>query len=230
MTKDEMGALQREFTGVHYDGTNYHYMKKGVRVIIAGLYEADGYYYYVNGNNGTLYVNQTGFSVAANRANGLVPAGKYDFDSQGRLSTPLINKDTEIQIPTTNPISKEDITVLGRAIDVEVKDEENSVACKVVYKSGSTYVVAEVTKTDAGYSFATEVGATDIQFVVSGDTDGNGKVETEDVTALQQDMLGKKDAGAAGKLAGDINGDGKLTIADIVLLNAASKGRTDIKW
>ena len=48
-----------------------------------GLIEVDGAYYYIKAN-GAIYKNAS-LNVTAAKANGLVPAGKYFFDSEGKM-------------------------------------------------------------------------------------------------------------------------------------------------
>jgi hypothetical protein len=171
------------------------------------------------------------FKVTVSRGHGYVDKETTCyFDSQGRMTTPLINKDTEIKIPAAAPISKENVTVLGRVIEVTVS--EGTAGCKVVYKDGNAYVTAEATKTANGYSFVTEVGATDIQFVVSGDVDCDGIVDSNDVSVLRDFVLEKAEAtiSEVGKITADVNGDGKLTALDLALINAVAKGKANLDW
>lgn len=226
MTKDEMGALQKEFTGVYYDGTNYHYLINGMRHVVAGLYEADGYYYYVNGKNGLLYVNQTDFDVTAARANGLVPTGKYDFDQYGRLVDKLI-PDGIVKNLTKAELSTE---IIGRVLTFN-----HTEACGVGYLNNGVYVALEALPNayGSGYSYAVPAGAAEVVIVLRGDVNGDGKIETTDIEELKNVILETEKAeevSEVGKLAGDVNGDGKLTALDLALINAAVKGKINLNW
>ena len=239
---DENGVLQKNFTGaaeVTVNGTKRMICFENGKVHTAfGLIQGtDGYYYYVNNNqedgswvDGEVITNMD-FKVTVLRGHGYVnKETTCYFDSQGRMTTPLINKDTEIKIPAAAPISKENVTVLGRVIEVTVS--EGTAGCKVVYKDGNTYVTAEATKTANGYSFVTEVGATDIQFVVSGDVSCDGIVDSNDVSVLRDFVLEKAEAtiSEVGKITADVNGDGKLTALDLALINAVAKGKANLDW
>ena len=225
---DSEGVFQGDYTGPYTSGSSTFFLVNGVKARGQRLYQAnDGHLYFTNPDNATIYKNHTEW-IEEQESNGLVPVGSYKFDEQGRMVNSLVTLPKAEQTP-------DGVTATAQGGSITVTAASDTPACRVGYiGADGKYVVIEASKNaDGTYTFAAEAhGKTNVSvaIVVAGDTDGDGKVETEDVTALQQDMLGKKDAGATGKLAGDINGDGKLTIADIVLLNAASKGKTDIKW
>lgn len=221
LTKDEMGALQKEFTGVYFDGTNYAYLKNGVRHVTEGLYESNGYYYYVNGSNGLLYVNQTDFEVKANRANGLVPAGNYNFDAQGRLTNPLIT------VEDCKSIGYE-YTVIGRVVTVTDHEKVASVG----YLKNGVYIPLEAMENaDGSYNFAAPAGISKVFLVVKGDADFDGDVDADDINAIKAIVLsGELTLDSLEDLAADANGDGRVTAADIARINASLKGKTAIEW
>lgn len=205
LTKDEKGALQKEFTGVYFDGTNYAYLINGVRRVNAGLYEDNGYYYYINNSTGNLYVNQTNLYVPV--TNGLVPVGNYNFDSQGRLSTPLVTVD-EIGADFTH-------TVIGRVLTLE-----HSIACKVGYLKDGKYVAIEATDNgDGTYKFVVPKDVSAVTVVVAGDVSGDGVVDANDNKALAASLMPEAAAltGAA-LLAADVNGNGEVNSADRTLI------------
>ena len=212
LTKNEKGALQKEFTGVYFDGTNYAYLINGVRHVIEGLYEDNGYYYYVNPSNGLLYVNQTDFEVKANRANGLVSAGYYDFDSQGRLSDPLV----EVTASNDEVITEtENYTVVGRVVTVE-----HTSACKVGYLDDGKYVAVEaVANGDGTYNYLVPSTVTQVTVVVAGDVDSDGDVDANDRNLIAASL--KPNANALDNVAtfaADANGNGKVNSADRILI------------
>ncbi len=236
---DENGVFQKDYTGVYFDGTNYVYLKNGVRHITAGLYEDNGYYYYVNANNGLLYVNQTNFEVKENRANGLVPEGKYNFDEYGRLENDLLTDKITITDKTAKEGETSKITteILGRVMTIT-----HDVACKVIYKnSADEYVLLDAmvnpyaTKTLADgtaseYNFAIPAEATEVQIILAGDANCDGNVDETDVNYLKSGLLGTSKVDAIAALLADVNGDGEFSIADVARLNAASHGKINLDW
>lgn len=74
---------------VEKDGAIYNYVN-GVIVGGLGLVEKDGAYYYISGNGqfktGAYYVSET-------KANGLLPAGTYEFGADGKILNGIVEKD-----------------------------------------------------------------------------------------------------------------------------------------
>ncbi|MBQ4562265.1 MAG: phosphodiester glycosidase family protein [Clostridia bacterium] len=62
---------------------NIRYYENGVAVKSKGLVEYEGNYYYINSSSKA--VKNCTYSFNAARANGLLPAGTYQFDAEGRL-------------------------------------------------------------------------------------------------------------------------------------------------
>jgi len=224
---DDKGVLQDQKPMVHFDGSNYHYLVNGRRVVAGGLYEADGYYYFVNPDTGTLYVNQD-FYVNDAKHNGLVKAGTYTFDEQGRLIDKLVD------VTVSDKISGVTTEVIGRVTTVTVADD--TPACKVGYwdATNEKYVTIEATKNGDKYNFAADKSADQVTIVVAGDTDGDGAVEASDAEELLKSILGKLASGeelsAEELLAADVNGDGKFTAIDAALINAAGVGVLKLGW
>ena len=183
-------------------------------------------YYYVNGNYGWLYVNQTDFDVSETRANGLVPAGKYDFDRYGRLVDKLI-PDGIVKNLTKAELSTE---IIGRVLTFN-----HTKACGVGYLNNGVYVALEALPNayGSGYSYAVPAGVAEVVIVLRGDVNGDGKIETTDIEELKNVILETEEAeevSEVGKLAGDVNGDGKLTALDLALINAVAKGKANLDW
>ena len=64
--------------------------------------------------------------------------------------------------------------------------------------------------------------------VVTGDVNGDGKINITDMIAVKQDILGKSKLSALRKSAGDVNGDGKINITDFIKIKAAILGKDKI--
>ena len=58
----------------------------------------------------------------------------------------------------------------------------------------------------------------DIPIVIFGDTDGNGKIDTDDIVAIQKHMLHVKLLGGAYLAAADADHNGKTELGDIITL------------
>lgn len=61
--------------------------------------------------------------------------------------------------------------------------------------------------------------------IVTGDTNGDGKVNITDLIAVKQSILGKASLSNIQKMAGDMNGDGKINITDFIKIKAKILGR-----
>lgn len=58
----------------------------------------------------------------------------------------------------------------------------------------------------------------DIPIVIFGDTDGSGKIDTDDIVAIQKHMLHVKLLGGAYLAAADADHNGKTELGDIITL------------
>ena len=219
---DDYGIFQENYTGIYFDGTNYDYLVNGVRWITGGLYEVDGYYYYVNSSTGHVYTSTT-LTINDYWAHGLVKAGDYDFDECGRLTDKLLTV-------TTHQDSGISYTVMGRAVTVD-----SDQACKVGYKtSDGSYVAIDATANANGtYNFAAPADVSEVLVVYTGDVDFDGEVTDDDLNSLRDYLLGKDDAEtptAEGMLAADLNGNGRINASDLTRLNAYLLDKADIDW
>lgn len=64
--------------------------------------------------------------------------------------------------------------------------------------------------------------------VVTGDVNGDGKINITDMIAVKQDILGKSKLSGLRKSAGDVNGDGKINITDFIKIKASILGKDKI--
>ncbi len=65
------------------DGMIRYYVN-GLSTIPGLVQDADGYFYYISGNGGVAIVDRT-YYVSEAKANGLLPAGNYKFDADGKM-------------------------------------------------------------------------------------------------------------------------------------------------
>lgn len=219
LTKDEKGALQKEFTGVYFDGTGYSFLQNGVRVIDSNiLYRGnDGYYYLSQGSGYVLtsankWLNET-------MANGYVTAGKtYSFDAQGRLTNALL---------TVTDKADSTYSVIGRVVTVK-----NDVVCKVGYLKDGKYVTIEATKNaDGTYNFAAPKDASEIKIVVAGDLNGSDTVSAEDRDTLAESLTPNgADLTREQLLAADVDGNGEVNVVDRFLLALGASGNKGLEW
>ena len=202
---DENGVFQKNYTGAYFDGTNYAYLKNGVRQIIEGVYEADGYYYYVEGS-GLLFVNGLKY-IQDSRANGYVTPNKsYNFDEQGRLC------DTLVTVDVKTAALENAYTVFGSTVTVNSKQ-----VCGVVYLSAGKYVEIEgVKRSDGSTYFTAPAGVSQVLLLVKGDFDGSGTVSIGDVTILLNAIAGKN--GLDAWMNGDFDESGIVSIGDVTIL------------
>ena len=218
---DETGALQKDYTGIYFDGTYYDYLINGVRCVVKGVYEDNGYYYLVNNNTGHVYTNTEDMYVNATVGRGLVSAGYYDFDAQGILQGKFV------EVTTFHTIQGLTEDVLCRAITLTA-----DAACKVVYRNeDGQYVALEATDNgDGTYNFAAPKGVDEVFVFLAGDANGNGQVNASDIATINASVLGKSALSGLGELVADVNGDGRITAADMARLNAVVLGKTSLGW
>ena len=231
---DKNGVFQQDYTGPYWNGTEYDFLKNGVRQIVAGVYEGNGYYYFVNGDIGHLYVSREGFLVNAARTNELIPVGYYDIDSFGRLQLALVSAVEKPQAENVTVTAN----VLGRAVNVNA-----SATCKVGYwdAESSKYVPVEAnenTHSEGGYDFVVPKDAT-VTIVIAGDVNGDGVVDTTDYVAMAQMILmpnisivSAEEAmeQAKAELASDLNSNGKVNAADLIRLARSLRNDTSLDW
>ncbi len=225
LTKDEKGALQKEFTGAYYDESvgKYSFLQNGVRVITTNrLYQGnDGHYYYSLGDgyiatSASKYLDET-------KANGLVPANKtYTFDEKGRLTNPLI--DSKI---ITNKTINATYTILGRAVTVT-----SDRACMLLGKDakGNWIAIEAYDNGDGTYNFGVPADVTDLHLVLKGDANMDGVLDTDDLQLLSQYLLGENALDDQKLLLLDVNGNGKWNAADKILLARAIADKTILEW
>ena len=109
-------------------------------------------------------------------------------------------------------------------------------ACVVVVSNdgGNTYTRLTATATDAEntYSFTAQDMTEDtiIAVILTGDANGDGKINSSDITRLRAAYAGKIALDALQNLAVDVNGNGEVNSADITKLRAAYAGKTTISW
>ena len=213
---DEKGALQKDYTGIYFDGTYYDYLINGVRCITRGIYEDNGYYYLVNGGTGHVYTNESQ-NVNATVARGYVPAGTYEFDECGRL----IGEFLAVEENFTN--AGYSYAVQCRAVTIT-----SDKACKVGYLVDGKYVeLVAIDNGDGTYNFAAPKDVDEVMVVLSGDVNADGEVAAADLSALNAYILGKNtNLTAEGLLAADVNGDGRVTAADLARMQAIILGKT----
>ena len=78
---DETGVWQKDFTGLVAVGEKTYLIEQGVRKNYPGLFRLNDDLYYIN--SGYTLIRNRDYYVS--RTNGLLPAGKYHFDADGKL-------------------------------------------------------------------------------------------------------------------------------------------------
>ncbi|MBE6807060.1 MAG: hypothetical protein E7527_03465 [Ruminococcaceae bacterium] len=88
---DENGVWQEDYVGLYRYNGEIYYIQNGIRNSKVGLVEENGYYYFISPDDAKAYRNRTAW---INNTNGLVPAGRYTFDNEGRMTNPpVVNPD-----------------------------------------------------------------------------------------------------------------------------------------
>jgi len=157
------GSLRTEYVGLCDDGNQTYYVENGKVDYYAGLVNVDGYYYYVSWN---VLKNQTKWLVES-QTNGLVPAGLYSFDENGRMTNPPSTPDTP-DTPDTpeilNGIVESDgkyyYYINGVRINsggYELTDEDGKTFYIYVRSSNSTLATGKYWPTDSNGIFESRV-------------------------------------------------------------------------
>lgn len=98
--------------------------------------------------------------------------------------------------------------------------------------TGAGYTVYSGSSKVTGGNLATGMtavtGNTSVTVVVTGDTNGDGKLTITDVVKLQSHVVSKSSLSGAFAKAGDINGDGKVTITDVVQAAQVTVGKRSL--
>ena len=68
-----------------------------------------------------------------------------------------------------------------------------------------------------------------LTMVVTGDLNGDGRLDISDVVQLQGSLLNRVTLSDAAAQAADVNGDGRIDISDMVQMTAALLGRSSVK-
>ena len=230
---NDRGELQKHTPMVYFDGANYDYIKEGMRVTTAGLYEANGYYYYVNNQTGHVYVNQIGFEVNSYWSHGLVDAGKYNFDQYGRLTNNLVGDIIQDKTSDENVVTT---SVIGRVMSVQSGN-----ACKVRCMVGGNYVwltgqanpyapIPIAVEGTMEYNFVIPKGATEVQIVLNGDLNLDGRVDIDDMKGMLEIVETGSQMTVEMNPEADVNGNGTINGADKILLALALLGLKDMPW
>ncbi len=250
---DDKGVFQKDYTGPASIGSGKIAMfKNGVLYTTEffgseckkGLIQgSDGYYYFMTSiydatailvNDSSEWVGDIGSTDTRNGIN--INQGSYAFDEYGRLTTAIVKENI-----IANTANATVVEIIGSVVTVK-----NEIACKVVCKNAAgEYVVIEAvinpyqTATTANealteYNFAIPEGATEVKIMLFGDVNGDGGIDTNDVSDIYATVRGETDSldetDTIVLALADVNGDGKISTADVALLNAARLGKIELEW
>lgn len=177
------------------------------------------------GSNG----EDNGFSDAGSNGadNGSDGAGNADTDAGGSSSTP----ETENSNSAPDQISSSQVAVnqeTGSISQISAGTTVNSFVASV-NESGYVVVFQNGSQVSGETPVATGMKACIIEngsvkreytIVVTGDTNGDGKINITDMIAVKASVLRKSELSGAYAQAGDVNGDGKINITDFIKTKA----------
>ena len=83
---DENGVWMQDFSGIYEWNGGTYLVKDGFAIDYPGLFEMDGYYYYISSTN--VMVKDRNYWIS--KTNGLMPEASYHFDAEGRMTNPYI--------------------------------------------------------------------------------------------------------------------------------------------
>ena len=119
-------------------------------------------------------------------------------------------------------------TVNGRTVTVDY-----DLPCSAGYwdEAQQRYIaIPAVEGEDGGYSFTAPSGAEEVLLVISGDTNGDGRVTASDIARLNAHLKNKTVLTAKELFAADVNHDGRLDDADKSAMSTAILGITSLEW
>ena len=159
---------------------------------------------------------------------GSVSENKYygASESGGNPVLEFIHKDPV----TVTDLSKANTDVYS--VDGHTVTVTYSVPCKVGYLKDGVYVaLTAVASTDGNsYSFTVPYGVTNVIIVVKGDVNGDGVVDSSDVTRLKAAYLSKITLTDAELFAGDLENSGKVDSSSVTKLKAAFLDKIKLTW
>lgn len=138
-----------------------------------------------------------------------------------RLSSTVydINQDTDV-------ISK--ITVGTTVADLlkDIKEKEYA----VVYSGDTVSVGTDILKTGMVICLAADDEIVrKYTIIVTGDTNGDGKINITDMMAVKAHVMKKSLLSGYNQMAGDVNGDGKINITDFIAVKAHTLKKSSIQ-
>ena len=123
---DENGVWMEDYNGFYSDGTNACWVQNGIATYAGLVQDADGNYYYMNST--CLAVKNCTYSIGEVKTNGLLPAGKYEFDETGKMILEEEPEVTPTPTPTPTPEEPEVKNGVYTDEDGEIRYYEDGVA------------------------------------------------------------------------------------------------------
>jgi hypothetical protein len=119
-------------------------------------------------------------------------------------------------------------TVNGQTVTVT-----HDTPCGVGYwnEASQRYVgIAAIANDDGSYSFTAPAGITVVQIVITGDTNGDGRITAADVARVNAYLQKKVSPSAEELFAADVNSDGLVDESDRLYLSEAILGKKTLDW
>ena len=161
---------------------------------------------------------------AATEYNGTL--GEYIPENNNSYSYVVISSASAKDV-TVNCIGKITYTVSGQTVTVN-----HSLACKVGYLSGGSYVAIAATKNgDGTYSFTAPAGVTEVVLLIKGDVSLDGRLNVGDTSKVYSHV--KKTALLTDPIAlfaADVTGDGRINVGDTSKIYAHVKKTSSLTW
>ena len=94
---DANGVFLENLNGVYVDGDETVYAENGIAIYAGLVQDAEGNYYYINSK--CRAVKNCSYGISEKNANGLLPAGTYQFDADGKMINPPVEEPDEPEVP-----------------------------------------------------------------------------------------------------------------------------------
>ncbi len=127
----------------------------------------------------------------------------------------------------------DDKTFIAHTAKVRTVTVENDMACRAGYwdEENQKYIaIAAVENEDGSYTFTAPEGVTEVLLVITGDTNGDGRVTAPDIARLNAHLYKKTVLTAKELFAADVNYDGLADATDKSFLSGAILGKNPFAW
>ena len=133
---DETGAWLEDYNGLFIAQNGVTYAENGKGIYYGLAKSEDGDYYYINSQ--LRAVTNCTYSIGEAKTNGLLPAGRYQFDESGKMLNPPVDEPeteepTTVEPTTVEPTTAEPVTEEPTTVEPTTEKPETTVKNGLVF-------------------------------------------------------------------------------------------------